>query len=148
MNKMAALFIRLIAVAVILFGLIQLIPYGREHTNPQVVSEPTWDNPQTRQLAVRACFDCHSNETIWPWYSHVAPVSWLLQRDVEVGRRNMNFSEWNKRSLYADRLVEVIQTGKMPPYPYLIMHPEARLSKTEQEAFIQGLLSSLGDNGG
>lgn len=147
MNKMIGLFMRLVAIGVILFGLIQLIPYGRQHTNPQVIAEPMWDSPQTRQFAVRACFDCHSNETIWPWYSHVAPVSWLLQRDVEVGRRNMNFSEWDTKSLYADRLVEMIQSGQMPPFPYLMMHPDVRLSQTEKEAFIQGLLSSISSSG-
>src|SRR5690349_11025724 len=62
-----------------LFLLIQAVPYGRAHTNPPVVSEPHWDSPRTRELAKRACFDCHSNETRWPWYSHVAPMSWVLQ---------------------------------------------------------------------
>jgi hypothetical protein len=80
---------------VVLFGLIQLVPYGRDHTNPPVVAEPAWDSPQTRALAVRACFDCHSNETVWPWYSNVAPASWLVQRDVDDGRRRLNWSEWS-----------------------------------------------------
>ena len=71
----------LITVGVIILGVlclglvIQLLPYGRDHTNPPVVAEPLWDSPQTRALAKRACFDCHSNETIWPWYTNVAPVS-------------------------------------------------------------------------
>ncbi len=77
------------------FGLLQLVPYGRNHTNPPVAAEPAWASAQTRALAVRACFDCHSNETTWPWYSNVAPVSWLIQRDVDEGRRRLNFSEWN-----------------------------------------------------
>ncbi len=78
------------------FLLIQLVPYGRNHTNPPVLQEPNWDSPQTRALAQRACFDCHSNETEWPWYSHVAPVSWLVQRDVEEGREKVNFSTWGQ----------------------------------------------------
>jgi hypothetical protein len=57
------------------FLLIQLVPYGRAHANPPVVKEPAWDSPTTRALAKRACFDCHSNETVWPWYTNVAPVS-------------------------------------------------------------------------
>ncbi len=77
-----------------LFLLIQAVPYGRNHANSPNRTEPTWDSPTTRQLAVRACYDCHSNETIWPWYSNVAPVSWLVQRDVEEGRDEVNFSEW------------------------------------------------------
>ena len=70
---------------------IQLIPYGREHSNPAVVSEPPWDSPATRAFAVTACFDCHSNETEWPWYSNIAPMSWLVQRDVDEGRQHLNF---------------------------------------------------------
>jgi hypothetical protein len=60
------------------FLVIQLIPYGHDHTNPPVVKEAPWDSPRTRELAVGACFDCHSNETVWPWYSNIAPGSWLL----------------------------------------------------------------------
>ena len=61
------------------FALTQVVPYGRNHTNPAVVYEPDWDSPETRALAERACFDCHSNETTWPWYSTIAPISWLTQ---------------------------------------------------------------------
>jgi len=63
----------------IVFIAMQLVPYGHAHTNPPVTGEPKWDSPQTRELAKRACFDCHSNETDWPWYSNIAPVSWLIQ---------------------------------------------------------------------
>jgi hypothetical protein len=74
--------------AALLVALIQAVPYGRAHSNPPVVSEPAWDSPRARELAVRACFDCHSNETVWPWYSNIAPVSWLIQSDVAgAGRR-------------------------------------------------------------
>ena len=56
------------------FGLaLQLAPYGRQHDNPEVVREPEWDQPRTRELFFRACRDCHSNETSWPWYSSIAP---------------------------------------------------------------------------
>ena len=54
----------------------QLVPYGRDHSNPPVTAEPNWDSPETRALFKRACFDCHSNETVWPWYAYVAPFSW------------------------------------------------------------------------
>lgn len=66
---------------VILF-LIQAVPYGRDHINPPLNAEPAWDNPRTQELTVRACFDCRSNETVWPWYSYIAPISWLIERDV------------------------------------------------------------------
>jgi hypothetical protein len=121
------------------FGLIQLVPYGRDHTNPPVVQEPNWDSPQTRELAVRACFDCHSNETTWPWYSSIAPVSWLVQRDVDEGRRHLNFTDWGRRSVDGGEMAEVVSEGEMPPWFYLPLHPRARLSDAEKQALIQGL---------
>lgn len=126
-----------------LFILIQLVPYGRNHNNPPVVQEPAWDSPQTRELARRACFDCHSNETVWPWYSHVAPASWLIQHDVEEGRRKLNFSEWNRRQEELDEITEVIQKGEMPPIYYVLLHPEANLSQQEKEALIGGLRTTI-----
>ncbi len=129
---------------VALFVLIQLVPYGRAHTNPPVVQEPAWDSPATRALAQRACFDCHSNETAWPWYTNVAPVSWLTQQHVDEGRQTLNFSEWgNSRARELDEIAEVILEGAMPMPNYLIMHPEARLSASEKQALIDGLNKSL-----
>jgi hypothetical protein len=129
--------------AVVLFGLIQLVPYGRDHSNPPVQQEPNWDSPRTRELAVGACFDCHSNETIWPWYSNVAPVSWLVQRDVDEGRSKLNFSEWNVRGRGVDELTEVIREGEMPPSQYKLMHSSSRLSADEKDALINGLTATL-----
>ena len=74
---------------VVLAGLIQIVPYGHDHANPTVRQEPAWDSPATRAMTVRACYDCHSNQTTWPWYAHVAPVSWLLQRDVVVVQKSV-----------------------------------------------------------
>ncbi len=124
--------------------LIQLAPYGKDHTNPPVSGEPAWDSPETRALVQRACFDCHSNETVWPWYSKVAPVSWLVYRDVKEGRGKLNFSEWGvERQEDLDEIVEVIREGEMPMPIYLIQHPEARLSAGEKQALITGLQNSL-----
>ena len=75
----------LAAAALVAALAIQVVPYGRDQVNPPVRMEPAWDSPQTRDLARRACFDCHSNETEWPPYSRVAPASWILQRDVTEG---------------------------------------------------------------
>jgi hypothetical protein len=122
----------------VLFGLIQLIPYGRDHTNPPVLQEPNWD-AQTRAIAQRACFDCHSNETVWTWHSNIAPVSWLVQRDVDQGRDELNFSEWEAGENDAEDIAEVILEGEMPLPIYLIMHPEARLSEAEKMQLINGL---------
>jgi cytochrome c551/c552 len=124
--------------------LIQLVPFGRQHTNPPVIQEPAWDSPQTRDLARRACYDCHSNETVWPWYSNVAPVSWLNQRDVNGGRRHLNFSEWNKPQKHAGHVVQEIKSGDMPLWFYLPMHSAARLSDAEKAALIAGLRKTPG----
>lgn len=79
--------------------------------------------------------DCHSNETRWPWYSRVAPVSWLVASDVERGRAAMNFSEWSARPEVGASLLyaacEAARSARMPPAPYLILHPEARLSHAD-----------------
>ena len=82
--------------AIGLAALIQLVPYGRSHDNPPVTAEPQWDSPETQALVKRACYDCHSNETKWPWYSNVAPVSWLVQNDVNEGREHVNLTEWDR----------------------------------------------------
>ncbi|GAB4273901.1 MAG: hypothetical protein Kow0080_21840 [Candidatus Promineifilaceae bacterium] len=126
------------------FLLIQLVPYGRSHTNPPVIREPNWDSPQTRELAQRACFDCHSNETIWPWYSNIAPFSWLTQHDVEEGRQKLNFSEWGsgREGERAHEMAETILEGEMPPVIYLPTHPNARLTDAEKQALIAGLQST------
>jgi mono/diheme cytochrome c family protein len=119
---------------------IQLVPYGRDHRNPAVRREPVWDSPETRALAVRACFDCHSNETVWPWYSTVAPVSWFVVRDVAEGRRELNLSEWDRSQKEAHESAQKVKKGTMPPWYY----PWARLSPAEREALIRGLEATLG----
>lgn len=126
--------------------LIQLVPYGRDHDSPPVVAEPAWDSPQTRELSVRACFDCHSNETVWPWYSNVAPVSWLVQWDVDEGREELNYSEWN-RSQEGEESAETVREGSMPPRSYLLTHPEARLTDPELAVLADGLAATFGDEG-
>ena len=130
---------------VLLFALgAQAFPYGRDHTNPPVGAEPTWDSPQTRVLAKQACFDCHSNETEWPWYSNVAPVSWLVQRDVNEGRAMLNFSEWQRRYEEAGEAPEEVLEGEMPPRMYTMMHAHARLSQSDRDRLAQGLARTLG----
>jgi hypothetical protein len=122
---------------------IQLVPYGRDHANPAVVEEPAWDSAQTRELAVAACFDCHSNATVWPWYTNIAPISWLTQRDVEEGRHELNFSEWGRRQ-EADEVAESVREGWMPPWYYGAIHPDARLGDADIQALEDGLLATFG----
>lgn len=123
-----------------LLVLVQVVPFGRDHTNPPVRREPAWDTPQTRELAARVCFDCHSNQTVWPWYAHVAPVSWLVQRDVHEGRRELNFSEWDRPQKEARESASTVRKGSMPPWYY----PWARLSAVERAALIRGLEATFG----
>jgi hypothetical protein len=125
------------------FAVIQIIPYGRTHSNPPTVQEPAWDSPRTRELAVRACFDCHSNETRWPWYANVAPMSWVVQRDVEAARNVINFSEWNMPYELATASGESVLTGNMPPSKYAVAHPEAQLSRDEMVELARGLDATL-----
>lgn len=129
---------------VALFALFQIIPYGRAHSNPPVVQEPAWDSARTRELAVRACFDCHSNETKWPWYSHVAPMSWVMQRDVDVGRSVLNFSEWHlPYDLSSEAGPDVVRRD-MPPSKYRLLHGHARLTDAEAEDLARGLHATFG----
>lgn len=133
---------------VLLLGM-QLVPYGRDHTNPPVVAEPTWDSPATRAMFVRACADCHSNQTVWPWYSNIAPVSWLITRDVIEGRQAFNVSEWGRQAKNeGEDAAETVREGEMPLWFYLPLHPEARLTPAEQQQFIAGLTATFGGEGG
>jgi len=144
MRKTGKIILIIVGVLIILFLIIQLVPIGRNHNNPPVVSEPNWDSPATHDLARRACYDCHSNETIWPWYSNIAPISWLVYFDVINGRQRMNFSDW-KRGFQpgAGEISEVILEGEMPPFQYLPMHPDARLTTAEKQVFIEGVRKSM-----
>jgi hypothetical protein len=133
----------LIAMMVLLIA-IQFVPYGRNHSNPPVLAEPAWNTAQTRTLFFRACGDCHSNQTAWPWYSSVAPVSWLVQRDVQEGRREFNVSEWDRPKNEADEAAETVQKDTMPPWFYIAMHSSAKLSSSERQEFIAGLIATFG----
>ncbi len=136
------------------FILIQLIPVWLLQGDPPVVREPQWNSPQTRALAQRACFDCHSNQTTWPWYSRVAPISWLITSDVLRGRRALNFSEWGVATTEGEGregggerggrgAARVIEEGSMPPWYYIVLHPDAQLTDAEKQQLIQGMQASL-----
>lgn len=118
---------------------IQLLPFGRQHANPAISAEPAWPDPDVRDLAVRACFDCHSNQTVWPLYSSVAPISWVIQRDVDEARAVLNFSEWDRNQEGIREAGEVIEEGEMPPGYYRFLHRSARLSADEAAALAQAL---------
>lgn len=123
----------------VLFVVAQLVPYGRDHENPTGAIEPAWASPEGRALVKRACFDCHSHETVWPWYSSVAPVSWIVQAHVEDGRKHLNFSAWDRAQKHAKHMAEEVKDGEMPMPPYLLAHPEARLSPDEKTTLMAAL---------
>jgi mono/diheme cytochrome c family protein len=136
-------FLRIVLGLAIVFAAIQVLPYGRDHDNPRSVSEPAWNEPETRALAQGACFDCHSNLTAWPWYTQVAPVSWLTARDVTDGRAKLNFSEWQRpQEVNLQEVLEVIRSDAMPPWYYGLTHREARLSDAERDALQRGLVET------
>ena len=127
-----------------LFGLIQFYPVTRE--NPPLgkgLEAPA----EVAAILRRACYDCHSNETRWPWYAYIAPASWLVAHDVEEGRAELNFSIFgeygdSKRASKASEAVEEIEEGHMPPEQYLLLHSEARITPEELEkltAWAEGL---------
>jgi hypothetical protein len=138
--------IKTLLVLVVLFGLAQLVPFGKDHQNPAVVVEANFDTAATKALVKNSCYDCHSNETVWPWYSNIAPVSWLIANDVREGRQNLNFSDWSSKSIVSQALfgsaAQVVASGKMPPFYYAWMHPNAKLSANDRAALLQGLQNS------
>ena len=136
-----------LGVLVGLFALAQAVPYGRTHSNPPTIQEPKWDSPHTRELAVRACFNCHSNDTRWPWYANVAPFSWVVQQDVENARDTVNFSEWNREYPLAAESGPATVRKDMPPYKYRMAHPEAQLTEQETIELARGLNATLGAPG-
>ena len=138
-----------------LLVLAQAVPYGRSHSDPRMTKEPVWNSPRTRELTKRACFDCHSNETTWPWYSNVAPQSWLIQRDVDGGRGALNFSEWDRpQDAGIGDIADAVNGGGMPPWYYMILHSRSRLSRAEKKQLVEGLQKTfqtsppLGGGGG
>jgi mono/diheme cytochrome c family protein len=128
-----------------LFAAIQFVPYGRDHTNPPVTQAAAFGPGAGLDIARGTCFDCHSNETTWPVYSNVAPMSWLIQRDVDEGRATLNFSEWNRPQETKD-LLEVVRDGEMPPRNYTLLHPDARLTDEERATLIAALRGVLADD--
>lgn len=141
---MKKLVIRLLAVIVIGAVLIQLVPYGRDHDNPPVVNEPEWSSESDRALVARACFDCHSNETEWPWYSNIAPVSWWTQNHVDEGRAELNFSEWSWDYDELDEIAESVMEGEMPPGYYENGPSSPNLTSWEREQLIWALVNTFG----
>ena len=111
-----------------------------DRTNPPVESD-VLAPPEVKATLRAACYDCHSNETVWPWYSPIAPVSWLLAYDVGKGREELNFSTWQRSDAKQQQknlkeTVETVNDGEMPPWYYVLVHPEARLADKDRQALV------------
>jgi hypothetical protein len=141
--------LRLVGVGLgVAFVAIQLVPVDR--TNPPVTGEiqaPT----AVQEVLERSCYDCHSNQTSWPWYSRVAPASWLVAWDVAEAREHLNFSEWSslapkKKADAIHEIWEEVEEGEMPLWYYLPAHPEARLSDADREALRAWSVSAGGED--
>ncbi len=119
---------------VLIFLIIQFIPVDK--SNPPTIGEIT-PPPEVKSILQRSCYDCHSHQTVWPWYSRMAPVSWMIAHDVKEGRDHLNFSTWstyNQRQqlkLY-EEIQEVIEKNEMPLKQYLWLHPPARLTDADK----------------
>lgn len=138
-------FFMIVGLLVGLFALIQLVPYGRDHTNPPVTGEPAWDSPRTEELVRTACYDCHSNETVWPGYASIAPASWLVYTDVQEARNAFNFNELTpeQEGGMLPLMIAQIEGNKMPPIQYLSIHTAARFSTQEKKDLIAGLQATF-----
>jgi len=130
---------------VVIFALLQFANPAR--TNPPVVHDflaAEAPPPPIAALFRGACYDCHSYETQWPWYSHIAPVSWLIASDVQGGRRHLNFSDWpvddpERAAKRLENASEELGYKEMPPGQYKIMHPVARLTDAQRQQLTQWL---------
>jgi Haem-binding domain len=139
---------RMVLIAAGLLVALQLIPLPR--TNPPVESALPAP-PEVQAILDRACMDCHSHATTWPWYAYVAPVSWLVVYDVEHAREHLNLSRWDgytpkrQRKLVRE-MWEEVEEGEMPLPPYLLMHPEAKLTDADKatlQAFSEARVREL-----
>jgi len=131
--------LRATATTIVVAVAIQLVPVHR--TNPPVTFEVEAPS-DVMPILERACYACHSNRTRWPWYSRVAPVSWLVARDVRRGREDLNFSEWPAFDFEAQEhslsdIVKQIRHDKMPLPAYRWMHPEARLTDEDKQKLLE-----------
>ena len=130
---------------VVVFAVLQLTNPPRTNPAAPAGDDVMATNPPPQQIATilqGACYDCHSDKTRWPWYAHVAPMSWLLASDVRNGRRHVNFSEWphgdaDRAARLWEDIRDEVDYNDMPPVQYKLMHPPARLTAAQRQELIQ-----------
>lgn len=143
--------IGVVAMGVVGFVMLQVIAFSAPafaRTNPPVTYEIEWDSPETEQLVRDACFDCHSHETVWPWYSYVVPTGLIVPHHVNEGRELLNFSTGEGREFEAEHMIEHVENRSMPLPPYPAMHPEAQLDDAEIQQIIAGIMATFGSGSG
>jgi hypothetical protein len=128
----------------IVAGLAVAIQFIRpDRSNPPGTREIRWDSDATAEIARSTCYDCHSNQTVWPWYSSVAPISWLVAKDVVDAREHLNFSTWDEPNHEAEEIIGAVEEGEMPLGRYVLLHPSARLDDATRAALVEGLRATL-----
>lgn len=157
---------RIVAGLIVLFAAIQFVPVDRSH--PPVTDPIVFKNVDAELIARRSCYDCHSNENVWPWYGNIAPVSWVVAHHIEEGRSVLNFSDiagtianggergergeageggeggaGGSASEIVEESSETINEGEMPPSYYLLTHPDAALSPADKATLITGIKEAL-----
>ncbi|MCB0747630.1 MAG: heme-binding domain-containing protein [Ignavibacteriae bacterium] len=140
---------KILIALVLLLVIIQFFTIDKTNPPAQVDKDfITISNPpaELASMIKNSCYDCHSNQTKYPWYSNVAPVSWLLKNHIDDGRKHLNFSTWSeydlkKKDRKLDECVEMIQSGDMPMKPYVFMHSEATLNDIQRNQLVKWLKS-------
>jgi hypothetical protein len=128
----------------VLLVIIQFFPAEKPAVainNPNDIHKEVLISPEVSKMLRNACYDCHSNETVYPWYASIAPISWLVIHDIEEGRKELNFSEWipytlRRKNHKLDEIVELVESGEMPMKIYTPLHPEAKLTEEQKAALI------------
>lgn len=128
-----------------IFVLIQFIPFTRNEDSEDSFGFMTYynlnENHEVHKLLKTSCYDCHSNNTTYPWYSKIAPVSWYLENHVRGGKKHLNFSEWkyledNKKAHKVEECIEMLEKKEMPLKSYLLVHQDAKLSESQRQTLI------------
>ncbi len=153
MTKTRKIILIVLGIGIAGFLVMQVFPIGLifssalRDPNPPADSPVVWTSAESEAIARKACYDCHSNETVWPWYTNVAPISWLTTHDVNEGRAVLNFSDYDAEEYYLDpEDIAWHVNNDMPLWFYKPLHPESRLSNAEKEVLIQGIVDSLGSD--
>ncbi len=134
------------------FLFIQLFPGEKPEVmldNPNDIHKEVLIDPEVSKLLRNACYDCHSNESVYPWYAGIAPISWLVIHDINEGREELNFSEWIPYSLKRknhklEEIIEMVEDDEMPMKIYTVMHAEAELTAEEKQKIIYWAMNLKG----